>query len=52
MAARWARCPHCGEMRDTSGRYTSPANSARDEQWWREEHLSGACSPDEGGQDQ
>lgn len=49
MAARWERCPHCGEMRDVSGRYTSPDNNTRDERWWCKEHLSGACSPD--GQD-
>jgi len=40
----WAKCPHCGEMHDRSGRYTSPANRERDARWWKEAHLSGKCS--------
>lgn len=40
----YVRCPSgCGEFRDTSGRYTSPANRERDARLWQEEHLSGKC---------
>lgn len=40
----YTHCPHdCGEFRDTSGRYTSPANQERDRKWWQDEHLSGKC---------
>lgn len=40
----YVHCPSgCGEFRDTSGRYTSPANRERDRQWWQEEHVSGKC---------
>lgn len=36
-------CTHCSERRDTSGRYTSPANSERDAAAWTAEHESGEC---------
>jgi hypothetical protein len=39
----YIHCPHCGEHRDTSNRYTSPANAERDARLWREEHETGAC---------
>lgn len=42
----YQRCKHCGELWDSSGRYTSPANQQRDAQWWREEHESGRCLAD------
>lgn len=42
-APRYERCPHCAELRDTSGRYTSPANARRDLLDWRRDHLSGRC---------
>lgn len=43
---RWIACPFCGERRDTSSKYTSPAEQARITQWWKSEHLSGACTND------
>jgi sarcosine oxidase delta subunit len=39
----WITCPNCGEKRDVSNRYTSPANAKRDAEWWASEHESGAC---------
>jgi len=39
----WITCEHCGEKRDASTRYTSPANAERDRRRWKEEHLSGLC---------
>lgn len=42
-APRYERCPHCAELRDTSGRYTSPANVAKDQLDWQRDHLSGRC---------
>lgn len=27
----WITCPNCGEKRDASGRYTSPANREKDQ---------------------
>ena len=42
----YVTCPNCGEKRDTSGRYTSPANREHDQRWWAEEHLSGKCVAD------
>jgi hypothetical protein len=39
----YIHCPNCGEHRDTSNRYTSPANVARDAEAWKAEHESGAC---------
>lgn len=39
----YIRCEHCGETRDTSGDYTSPANRARDQEAWVQEHSTGAC---------
>ncbi|QDH93262.1 hypothetical protein QC999_gp88 [Microbacterium phage Cressida] len=39
----YIRCEHCGELRDTSGRYTSPANNTRDAEAWKAEHESGEC---------
>lgn len=41
----WITCPYCGEKRDTSGRYTSPANQRRDRLNWVRDHESGACTP-------
>lgn len=41
---RWISCTNCGESRDISGRYTSPANRERDRRWWAEEHESGRCA--------
>ncbi|MDP9904762.1 hypothetical protein [Arthrobacter bambusae] len=43
-APNWTTCPNCGEKRDSSGRYTSPANQEHDRPWWAEEHLSGKCT--------
>jgi hypothetical protein len=43
MTATSITCPNCGEKRDTSGRYTSPANQARARAQWAEEHESGRC---------
>lgn len=43
MSALWITCEHCGERRDTSGRYTSPANRKLDAEQWRAEHESRAC---------
>jgi hypothetical protein len=40
---RYISCPNCGEHRDTSGRYTSPANNELDQRSWAEDHLSGNC---------
>lgn len=42
-APRYERCPHCAELRDTSGRYTSPTNARRDLLDWQRDHLSGRC---------
>lgn len=44
MTPHWITCTHCGEKRDTSGRYTSPANAARDRDEWAAEHQSGKCA--------
>lgn len=44
VAPRFLTCPTCGEKRDTSGNYTSPANRERDRVWWREVHESGKCA--------
>ncbi|PUB32495.1 hypothetical protein C8K30_1011021 [Promicromonospora sp. AC04] len=41
---RYVDCPNCGEKRDTSGNYTSPANQERDQRRWAEEHESGKCA--------
>lgn len=41
---RIVRCSHCGEPRDRSNRYTSPANAAKDARDWEEEHESGRCA--------
>lgn len=43
-APNWTICPNCGEKRDNSGRYTSPASQERDRRRWSEEHLSGKCA--------
>jgi hypothetical protein len=43
QSPRWITCPNCGEKRDTSGRYTSPANQEHDARCWKEEHESGNC---------
>lgn len=40
----WITCPHCGEMRDASSRYTSPANAEKDRADWAAQHESGACT--------
>ncbi len=37
-------CPNCGEKRDTSNRYTSPANAEKDARDWAEQHESGKCA--------
>lgn len=42
---RYARCPSCQALRDTSGRYTSPANAERDRLAWEAEHGAGRCAP-------
>jgi DNA polymerase I-like protein with 3'-5' exonuclease and polymerase domains len=39
----WITCPNCGEKRDTSNRYTSPANAEKDARDWKRDHKSGAC---------
>lgn len=39
----YIHCEHCGELRDTSNRYTSPANAARDAAAWKAEHKTGEC---------
>lgn len=43
MAQRIVTCPHCGEWRDASNRYTSPANARRDALDWEAEHGAGQC---------
>ena len=40
---RWITCEHCGSKRDTSSRYTSPANARRDAEQWKAEHETRAC---------
>lgn len=42
MNPRWETCPNCGEKWDSSSNYTSPANHARDREWWAQ-HLAGYC---------
>lgn len=39
----WIKCPHCGEKRNLSNAYTSPANCARDAEHWEYYHESGRC---------
>ena len=39
---KWETCRHCGTRHDTSTRYTSPANAARDAEWWAA-HKRGEC---------
>lgn len=49
MPNHWITCPHCGEKRNTSGMYTSPANLEKDRQWWVDEHDSARCITEETG---
>lgn len=44
LGPHWITCRFCGEQRDTSNRYTSPANAAKGRREWTEVHESGACS--------
>lgn len=43
MSAIWTTCRNCGAQRDSSNRYTSPANAQRDYDAWQAEHGTGAC---------
>src|SRR4051794_8243030 len=42
-SANWIRCDFCHEKRDTSGRYTSPANQELDRREWARDHETGNC---------
>ena len=42
----WKTCRNCGERWDASGRYTSPANHAKDLEWWAG-HVEGRCEVSE-----
>lgn len=44
MGAYWITCPTCGEKRDASGRYTSPANAAKDRRAWELVHGARRCA--------
>lgn len=46
MPPSYTTCPNCGQLHDTSGRYTSPENRELDRRWWKDGHLSGACLAD------
>lgn len=44
MPGIWITCPRCGASRDTSNRYTSPANQRRDHEAWERVHgRDGYC---------
>lgn len=43
MTNRWIVCPACGDRRNASGDYVSPANAARDAEQWEALHGGAGC---------